>query len=747
MAVELDDRKLGENVVYEYPGGLVEYLNELLKTDDGDTRLIEGQIMLKDDAGIPLTGGYAIAIAPSNTKTLETYVNGVKTTGGSHVNGIRRGALAAVKDALQNNRVNLNADDVMGSVAMVAHIMVPGSIVEFEGQTKDVLAVAQVTTPLKNAIATALGDALFDDQSTFRSRIIEATLLSCSQRADIEKLREQTRNAKSASRNRGLQLSSKLKKAQSRKPEERELYLVEGDSASRIGRDPKTQAVLPLRGKVINALKTDPARMLKNSEVSTIVAALGAGVYGEFDLDKIQYHKLVAACFTGDTEVKLVDGRVRTLEQLAATSKTGYQVWAKTRTGEIVAADVEAAFKTRTVNRLIEVTLDNDKTITCTPDHMFMTAGGELLQADELSLGAFLSALSVVQGDDGEQVYDETTQDWIDAQELAQRAVTNAAAGIPVTPTSGMDITSVSDRRRQIARTVAFLMKTGRRIDPVTFEFWRSSTQVTWHDLIEQFGNADDAVRAAWGFIDSVNPDTWKAVRCYSQRSPEARARVHAAERLLTLLEDEQDVSNMGRMLSVFDSTNPKIAVARAKSYARLSMRQITGLRAIYERRDVYCLSVPEYGNFALNAGVFVHNCDRDADGHHIQSLLIGMAFKLFPGFIEAGHMYVAEAPLFKATRYVNGKPEHRLFYSDAEINAVRDELKGYTITRFKGLGEMNESEAHETLANPETRRLVQLTVEDAKRAERALDMLVGNDAAGRRDWVLDHIGVPGFDE
>ena len=132
---------------------------------------------------------------------------------------------------------------------------------------------------------------------------------------------------------------------------------------------------------------------------------------------------------------------------------------------------------------------------------------------------------------------------------------------------------------------------------------------------------------------------------------------------------------------------------------------------------------------------------DADADGSHIRTLLLGLFFKYMRPLIEAGYLYVVLPPLYKAVKYKNGNiDEIKMYYTEAEIEKDRNKLTGYEINRYKGLGEMALDEAHSALADEKTRRLVQVTIDDIKSAQKELQILLGKQAKLRADWVVEHI-------
>ena len=404
----------GESTQWRYPGGLAEWFSEgretvsVTGTSNVDGHEIQVELVVSDGSG-----------------SIVSFANGVATKdGGYHEAGLRASLPAAFSTFA--NRKFVSAD-VLSALDMAVHVKVPADIIEFEGQTKEKLGTSRARQAVSDIVKGKFVDALFDN-SSFAKKLIESIDAAKSDREAIVKARELAKKAREATRGVDrLSVSSKLKTASSRNPAEKELIITEGDSASGIGRDPKTQAIMPLRGKIKNVYEIPLAEALSNKEVSTLISVLGAGVSKDFDPKKSQY------------------GRV------------------------LIAADA-------------------------------------------------------------------------------------------------------------------------------------------------------------------------------------------------------------------------------------------------------------------------------DVDGAHIRTLLLGMFFKLCPGLIENGMLYVVQSPLYKAIKYVNGQQHSIMIYSESEMVDRRNELAGYEIRRFKGLGEMSPEESHAAIADKETRHLTKITVEDARHASTVLKRLLGNDLDGRKQWLAQEV-------
>lgn len=273
----------GESTQWCYPGGLAEWFSEdreavsVTGTSNVDGHEIQVELVVSDGSG-----------------SIVSFANGVATKdGGYHEAGLRASLPAAFSTFA--NRKFVSAD-VLSALDMAVHVKVPADIIEFEGQTKEKLGTSRARQAVSDIVKGKFVDALFDN-SSFAKKLIESIDAAKSDREAIAKARELAKKAREATRGVDrLSVSSKLKTASSRNPAEKELIITEGDSASGIGRDPKTQAIMPLRGKIKNVYEIPLAEALSNKEVSTLISVLGAGVSKDFDPKKSQYGRVLIAC-------------------------------------------------------------------------------------------------------------------------------------------------------------------------------------------------------------------------------------------------------------------------------------------------------------------------------------------------------------------------------------------------------------------------------------------------------------------
>ncbi len=294
LTIELRDEAAGTHVAFHYEDGLRAYLAKLLHQTDGAPLAGEIIAIRKEQDGLHLD--CALAWTEDTSERVQSFVNGIPTTaGGAHENGLRGGIGKAVRNYLTTHNLvprglTIAAEDVREGLVGLLAIKI--SQPQFQGQTKERLNNAEVTPVIDGIVRTALENTLNANRTVgdaIANRVILAARARSASRAAAQEVQR-----KSAVSHR-LNLPGKLADCSSTHPAECELFLVEGDSAggsAKQGRDRAFQAILPLRGKVLNTEQASTAKVLTNKELSDIVSALGCGAGKDFDAGKLRYHKV-----------------------------------------------------------------------------------------------------------------------------------------------------------------------------------------------------------------------------------------------------------------------------------------------------------------------------------------------------------------------------------------------------------------------------------------------------------------------
>ncbi len=283
----------GKDTRYHYAEGLKAYLAKLLSA--GDKKAIIPEVFHLERPDDP-PFECVLTWTESPDERLHTFVNGIPTPfGGTHENGLKAGIVKAVRNYLNVNDllpkgINLTAEDTREGIVVVLSLYLKEP--QFQGQTKEKLGNPEVTAQIDGLIRTALENFLLHNRTqanTIAQRVILAARARTASRAALDTIRSK------GSVSHRLNLPGKLADCSSTNPATSELFIVEGDSAggsAKQGRDRKTQAILPLRGKVLNTEQAALHKVLTNKELNDIVSALGCGVGKVFDVSKLRYHKV-----------------------------------------------------------------------------------------------------------------------------------------------------------------------------------------------------------------------------------------------------------------------------------------------------------------------------------------------------------------------------------------------------------------------------------------------------------------------
>ena len=293
--VFVDERPEKEQkVTYQYRGGLVDFVKHLNASKEA---LFSKVCQFEDEDEDNQTLDIAIQWNTGYYEGIHGYANGISTTeGGMHVEGFRTALTTVVnkyaraKGLLKEKDENLLGEDIREGITAIISVKLREP--QFEGQTKAKLG----NVPMRSFVQKATNERLaewLDENPTEANKVVKKAQAAAQARVAAKNARNAIRRKTALS---GAGMPDKLKDCSSRNAAESELFIVEGDSAGGTAvdaRDPRTQAILPIRGKILNVERARADKMLKNNEIQALITAIGAGVGEEFDATKARYHKVV----------------------------------------------------------------------------------------------------------------------------------------------------------------------------------------------------------------------------------------------------------------------------------------------------------------------------------------------------------------------------------------------------------------------------------------------------------------------
>ncbi len=306
VRIEIEDRRSGTHEVFQYEGGITEFVKYL---NEGYTPL-HRDIVYGDDEQNGVIVEFALQYNDSTSENFLAFVNTINTIeGGTHVSGFRSALTKVINDYAKEKNiakgVTLQGEDVREGLTTVLHVRHPDP--QFEGQTKAKLGNSEVKGIVFSIVSKILKQ-YFEEHPDTASIIVGKAIAAARARIAARKARELARRKNLLE---SLDLPGKLADCTEENPKKAELFIVEGDSAggsAKQARNRHFQAILPLRGKILNVEKAHIDRVFKNQEIRALISAIGTGIRDEFDYSKLRYHRIIIM-----TDADVDGAHIRTL--------------------------------------------------------------------------------------------------------------------------------------------------------------------------------------------------------------------------------------------------------------------------------------------------------------------------------------------------------------------------------------------------------------------------------------------------
>ncbi len=293
LKITLKDERVDKQAVFEFKGGIISFVEYLSKNKHPLHHKVIYFEKTKDK--IVLQG--ALQYNEGYAETIFAFANNINTIdGGTHLSGFKSALTRAInqyaknKNLIKEGQFSISGEDVREGLTAVISVQLPNP--QFEGQTKSKLGNSEIEGVVSSTCLESLS-AYFEENPSVANKIVDKVIVACRARQAARKARELTRRKGALE---GASLPGKLADCSERDPAACELYIVEGDSAggsAKMGRDRRFQAILPIKGKILNVEKARLDKVLNNEEIRTIITALGTGISNEFDISKLRYYKVI----------------------------------------------------------------------------------------------------------------------------------------------------------------------------------------------------------------------------------------------------------------------------------------------------------------------------------------------------------------------------------------------------------------------------------------------------------------------
>lgn len=832
LKIEFINDNTGTKETFHSEGGIADYIKWMIS---GKTNPYPQEPIYSQDQYDLISRSGKVNVELSliwnneDDENILSFVNNINThDGGTHLSGFKTALTRVVNnfarklELIKEKDNNLSGDDIREGLTAILSIRFPQP--EFVGQTKDKLGTVEIEGIVTTATSELL-TAYFDKNVPVVKKIIERAKIAQEARDAAKKQSALIKRKSFLGNNR---MPGKLTDCNTNKSANAELFIVEGDSAGggcKLGRDPETQAILPIRGKILNAEKSDLTSLLKNQEIQSIILSIGAGFKDDFDIEKIKYDKVILQCLGGETEIRTLDGRHPTIQQLAEENKP---VWIWSKYGEeILPFFVNPPKKTRTETEWLKLTFSDGSVIECTKDHPFVInfpnpedkriiykeqgngyrisciKAKDLLCSDSIGHVDFKYCKS-----SGDEIMkynhnkSKTVHKFIwelfaseeekemkknkDIHHLDFNHKNNSPFNLCALSKSehneihaekhGIHISNLH-KEGVYKNTSTFITynKTKQHSENIKNHHKNGTYKEVYNNFVKNYNGSElqqKHLKKNWSengiyrskeYSEKLSEGSLNHYKEHPERTIEnsnsakkqwndeekrlnistsklRKILLRTLESGITLEQVNKDNFNKfrkGRNDPYFDKIFTYFKTL--EEFARYAYK-VEGINCnlikseiIKGEKDFYCFSIPGVGNFVLKK-IISGNCDSDFDGAHISSLLITFFYRFMRPLIQKGHLYIAQAPLFKVTK---GKDKFFCLDEKEMQNKVKELGENAKVTRFKGLGEMNPEELAETTMSKDNRTLIQITLESAADAERMVGILMGDDSQLRKDHII----------
>ena len=672
VTLHLVDVSKDREMTFYFEGGITSFVRYLNR----NRKVLHKVVYVEkevDGIGIDAAIQYTDALSDS----MYSFVNTINTVdGGTHLTGLRSAVTRTINDyARKNNILKESEDNFTGEdtrEGLTAIVSIKHPEPQFESQTKVKLMNPEAQTYVQQVMSEAFSTFLEENPAAAKA-IIHKCLTSARARAAARKARDLVIR-KSALES--LTLPGKLADCSDRNPERTELYIVEGDSAG--------------------------------------------------------------GCFDGDTHIALGDGRVLSFKDIIAEQAAGKTHFCYTirNDGKIGLERIVNPRMTKSNAEVVEITLDNDETIVCTPDHLFMLRDGRYKPAASLTPDDSLMPLYRADNSEAREAYSlRSKEQWQNEELLVWRREKTRQQWTPEFRENRRTALHKTDYRKTLAAPKKIEIKSGI----IGLDAYRQNRIETRDKSILRF----DTFCNHYFYGDEALAR--ESVHNFNHR-------VVSVERLEERL-DVYDIEvpkthNFALVSGIFVHNSAKqgrdrhfqailplrgkiLNTERARLDKILSNKEVRAIISALGTgiSDSFDLSGLRYGKCVLMM-------DADVDGSHIRTLLLTFFFRYMQQLIEEGHLYIAQPPLYRIAH----KKQVRYAYSESELETTMKSIgNSAKLQRYKGLGEMNPEQLWETTMDPAQRTLLQVTIEDAPEANRTFNMLMGSAVPPRRRFITTH--------